>query len=189
MKKIPTLFVRDRSTHLVIPEVTPGCEWVIQGEGIATVKWDGTACLFFKDLMWKRYTLKRGKTAPVQFMYAQEAPDPITGEHPGWVPVVLDDVYHKEALDTYIHEYGSIDDGTYELVGSKVQGNPYGFLYHYLFRHGCPKLKDVPNNYAGLRDKFEKMFGEGIVWHHPDGRMAKLKRRDFNFEWPMKAEE
>ena len=20
---------------------------------------------------------------------------------------------------------------------------------------------------------------EGIVWHHPDGRMAKLKRRDF----------
>jgi hypothetical protein len=21
--------------------------------------------------------------------------------------------------------------------------------------------------------------GEGIVWHHPDGRMAKLKRKDF----------
>jgi hypothetical protein len=20
---------------------------------------------------------------------------------------------------------------------------------------------------------------EGIVWHHPDGRMAKLKKRDF----------
>ena len=39
---------------------------------------------------------------------------------------------------------------------------------------------DVPRDLAGLRawllahPKFE-----GIVWHHPDGRRAKLKYRDF----------
>ena len=26
---------------------------------------------------------------------------------------------------------------------------------------------------------------EGIVWHHPDGRMAKIKRRDFGLSWPI----
>ena len=25
---------------------------------------------------------------------------------------------------------------------------------------------------------------EGIVWHHPNGRMAKVKRRDFGHPWP-----
>ena len=24
---------------------------------------------------------------------------------------------------------------------------------------------------------------EGIVWHHPDGRWAKIKRRDFGLKW------
>ena len=27
---------------------------------------------------------------------------------------------------------------------------------------------------------------EGIVWHHPDGRMAKIKARDFGIQWPPK---
>ena len=26
---------------------------------------------------------------------------------------------------------------------------------------------------------------EGIVWRHPDGRRAKLKRRDFDHPWPL----
>ena len=25
---------------------------------------------------------------------------------------------------------------------------------------------------------------EGIVWHHPDGRMVKIKARDFGLPWP-----
>lgn len=31
MKKIPTLFRRDPDTHLIIPYVQPGCEWVTDG--------------------------------------------------------------------------------------------------------------------------------------------------------------
>jgi hypothetical protein len=26
---------------------------------------------------------------------------------------------------------------------------------------------------------------EGIVWHHEDGRKAKIKRRDFGLRWPL----
>lgn len=36
MRKIPTLFVRDRDTGLVVDVVTPGCEWAFAGEGRAT---------------------------------------------------------------------------------------------------------------------------------------------------------
>lgn len=44
MKKIPTLFEREFSNHKVIsikPIVIPGFEWVLNGEGIATIKFDG----------------------------------------------------------------------------------------------------------------------------------------------------
>jgi len=40
------------------------------------------------------------------------------------------DKYHLEAHHVYF------DDGTYELVGPKVQGNPEKFDKHTLIRHG-----------------------------------------------------
>jgi hypothetical protein len=36
MKKIPTLFQRDETRRYVTDVVTPGCEWVLAGEGRAT---------------------------------------------------------------------------------------------------------------------------------------------------------
>lgn len=39
---------------------------------------------------------------------------------------------------------------------------------------------DVPRDFAGLRDwLLAHPQYEGIVRHHPDGRRAKLKHRDF----------
>lgn len=46
MQKIITLFQRNHETdRLVRDEVTPGAEWVLEGAGWATKKWDGTRCL------------------------------------------------------------------------------------------------------------------------------------------------
>lgn len=45
MKKIPTLFEREFKDHNVInilPKVHPGMKWVLEGEGIATVKYYGS---------------------------------------------------------------------------------------------------------------------------------------------------
>ena len=47
MKKIPTLFKRTYDGPRIkgiTDEVTPGLEWVLAGEGLATVKIDGTCC-------------------------------------------------------------------------------------------------------------------------------------------------
>ena len=46
MRKIISLFQRNYDgDRLVRNEVVPGAEWVVAGEGVATRKWDGTACL------------------------------------------------------------------------------------------------------------------------------------------------
>lgn len=47
MKKIPTLFVRKFDEHhnkTITREVTAGMEWVLAGEGVATIKIDGSCC-------------------------------------------------------------------------------------------------------------------------------------------------
>jgi hypothetical protein len=41
------------------------------------------------------------------------------------------------------------------------------------------ELVAVPRDFDGLARYLDGLGHEGIVWHHPDGRMAKLKVRDF----------
>ena len=67
MKKIPTLFEREFKDHNVIkilPKVHPGMEWVLEGEGIATVKYDGSCCAIIDGEYYKRYDCKKGKVPP-----------------------------------------------------------------------------------------------------------------------------
>ena len=47
MKKIPTLFEREFENHRIVrilPNVSPDLAWVMAGEGVATIKWDGACC-------------------------------------------------------------------------------------------------------------------------------------------------
>lgn len=182
MKKIISLFCRNYETdHKVRDEVVPGAEWVIAGEGVATRKFDGTCCAIIDGELWKRYDAKRGKTPPEGWIPAQE-PDPVTGHHPGWVKVgyTPDSVYHLEAFHRGADSHGwQLRDGTYELCGPQSQGNPEGFDGHILVRHGADVLEDCPRDFAGLRDYLKARDMEGVVWHHPDGRMVKIKKKDF----------
>lgn len=41
MKKIKTVFKIDRETGLATNEVMPGAEWVLEGQGVATLKVEG----------------------------------------------------------------------------------------------------------------------------------------------------
>jgi hypothetical protein len=45
--------------------------------------------------------------------------------------------------------------------------------------HGKEILEDCPSDFVGLREYLSGRDIEGVVWHHPDGRMAKLKGSDF----------
>jgi hypothetical protein len=68
MRKIPTLFRRDPDDlKHVLPEVNPGCEWVLAGEGVATRKFDGTCVRFDGKSWWARREVKPGKVPPAAF--------------------------------------------------------------------------------------------------------------------------
>lgn len=181
MQKIISLFQRNYDgDRLVRDEVVPGAEWVLAGEGLATRKWDGTCCLVRDGKLFKRYDAKRGKNPPSGFEPAQD-PDPVTGHWPGWVPVTSapDDRYHREAFDNRPPDTA---DGTYELIGPKIQGNPENQSAHTLVLHGSVHLPDAPREFNALKLYFANHDIEGIVWHHPDGRMVKIKAKDFGIK-------
>ena len=185
MQKIPSLFKRDyEETRLVYDEVVPGCEWVLAGEGVATVKFDGTACKIKDSRLYKRYEVKKRRQPPSGFI-AADVVDETTGKQPGWVPVGdgPEDKYHREGWDSAMVWI----DGTYELVGPKVQGNPEGMAWHSLILHGSLRLdveypKADPRTFVDIQQFLTTHDIEGIVWWHKDGRKAKIKKRDFGIQ-------
>ncbi len=182
MKKIPTLFRRNpERMSSILPEVTPGCEWVIEGEGQATQKLDGSACMIDQQgRFFKRRTMKRGRMPPREFVHCET--DPNTGKSFGWVPVEESDRYHAEAFKA-LEDKGA---GSYELLGPKIQGNPERRVSHVLVPHSVLQLliTNVPRSFEGLRGWLAGQDIEGVVFHHADGRRAKIKLRDFELARP-----
>ena len=59
MKKISTLYKKDpNDLGRVINEVAPENSWVIEGEGVATQKFDGTATAVIDGKLYRRYDVK-----------------------------------------------------------------------------------------------------------------------------------
>jgi hypothetical protein len=184
MRKIPTVFVRNPDDRrYVLPEVTPGCEWVLAGEGTATAKYDGTCTAFDGEQWWARREVKPGKTPPPN--WEEIDADEVTGKRVGWEPI--EQSPFAKAFSDALDNVRPTTIGTYELIGPKVNGNPHERTTHLLVRHGAVEV-DLPASltFDSLRDALAPYRGndyrdwiEGIVWHHPDGRRAKLKARDF----------
>lgn len=177
MKKIQTVFVIDRTTRRATDQVQ--VQWVADGEGTATIKHDGTSCMIKDGVLHRRLDAKRGRIPPAGWVACEPEPDPVTGHWPGWLPVDADDPacrWHIEAFD------GTLEDGTYELVGPKVQGNRYGLAAHALWRHGSVVV-EVMRTREAILTWLSAHEHEGLVFHHPDGRMAKVRRKDFGIRW------
>ena len=178
MKKIPTIFKRNtENMSEIIDEPNPECLWVFCGEGVATRKYDGTCVKIEKGEYFKRREIQKGKKAPQNFI--EEMTDTNTGKRVGWVPVenTPENKYHLEAYDP------ALPDGTYELVGPKIQGNPENYETHTLVKHSeATRFFDVPKRFKDIADWLVDKDIEGLVFHHPDGRMAKIKKRDFGLK-------
>jgi hypothetical protein len=190
MRKIPTLFMRDftQPRAPITREYHPDVDWVLRGEGIATQKLDGTAALVRDGMLYKRYMLRPGKTPPPTFEAVEH--DEETSKTVGWV-LVSDgpgDRWFIDALQEYpLH---TLPDGTYELIGPKVQGNPENTDLHELVAHN-PFAKApatvrlffyAPTDYDELKAWLTGRDIEGVVWQHHDGRMAKIKLADFGLK-------
>ncbi len=207
MKKMKTVFVVNRETDLATREVRKECDWVLNGEGKATIKFDGTAAMWKDNTLYKRWDRKLTKKwasvakrkqrqgvefTPSEDMFkaipegaipCEENPDVNTFHFPYWIPVDLEapeNAWFKEAM----HDNPDLVDGaTYELIGLKIQDNIYNLDKHKLIKHGSGnKITDLELTFDGIKKWLAQHNVEGIVFHHPDGRKAKIRRKDlFNF--------
>jgi hypothetical protein len=163
VEKIPTLFERDETQRgrPVTPTIKPECQWVERGEGVATRK----NVKVVGGVLHKRQK-------PAEGVYDEASYIPAKRDDPG-------DRYLFEAFDSA----AAWDDGIYEALGPKIQGNPEKYDRHRLVCvvpfDASLVLEDVPRTFAGLKEFLAAEDIEGIVFHHPDGRKAKIKKRDF----------
>ena len=185
MDKIPTVFDRGDDFR-VTGKVREGCEWVLDGEGVPTEKLDGTNV---------RLTVRAGQVVRVEKRRNPSKLQKKKGIVDGWY--VDADEHGPE--DRWIFEavrctdVSNWPDGEHscEAMGPKIQGNTLGLPAAVCvpFNLEIPIFDDVPRSFEGLRDflrERESLYApghpaEGIVFHHPDGRRAKIKRKDYRY--------
>ena len=184
MEKIDTIFKRDpKQKRLVLDEWScMAVAWVFAGEGRATWKWDGTACLARNQMLYRRHKLQEDKKMPMGWIHWSFRTEAKSGH--GWLPCNVRNVadeYHCEAFMDSM----PIPEGTYEMVGPKINKNPYKLAAHVLWPHG-EEILNPPFSvtFEGIKEWLERTPAEGIVFWHIDGRMAKIKARDFGIQWP-----
>lgn len=185
MPKLESPFVRKtiNGEYVVTPEISPGFEWVFNDPTVQAVeKLDGTDVSII---------IENGKVTRI-FNRLNEL------EFFGGSPVI------ECVLHAAERNYLPKEDGQFfgEAMGEKIQANPLKFehrlwvpfsrAFHTLAYHSWHKY---PKTYESIsrwfeKDLFslahrkyaatdEKISAEGIVFTHPDGRMAKLRRNMF----------
>lgn len=169
MRNIPDLFRRDPDDRrFVVAEVAPGQEWVLAGEGRPTRQYAGVLTLFAPAAG----AIESSSPVPeLQSWYI----DAGTDWEPAWqsklaVPM-LAAVRALPASD-------APRPGTHELVGPGVRRNVDRLPGNRLIAHGDAELVDAPRTFDALREWLLARPYKGVVFQHPDGRMAKVRRRD-----------
>jgi hypothetical protein len=183
MEKIPTLFERDEHFH-VVDRPRAECAWVFEGAGVGTEKLDGTNV---------RLTVRSGQLVRVEKRRNPSKAQKAAGIVDGWYVDTVEGAGEDKwilaaAANTDVSGW---PDGEHpcEALGPRVQGNPLGLDDHLCvpFNLAAPTLTEVPRGYDELREFLDALdsryspghVAEGIVFHHPDGRRAKIKRKDF----------
>lgn len=189
MQKIPTIFERDweGDRSRVLDQPVPGTEWVFEGEGVATRKYDGTCVMLDEEgKWWARREVKDGKTPPPGFVSSGH--DHITLKNIGWEPIEQSPFAkffaEAEAAGPEWDANGIFPPGTYELLGPKIQGNPEKAKAHMLIAHETAEETSLPDRtFESIKTFLSETDWEGIVFHHQDGRrLAKIKKRDFGLK-------
>lgn len=183
MEKIPTIFDRDWDGNRgVINKPTPECTWVFKGKGIATEKVDGTNI---------KVKVEDGKITDVWKRRNPNKEQKERGVEPWYEVADISDPQNKHIFKSVDNTDASfLADGEYpcEAYGGKIQGNPLEAEPSIYFFSERPKVFDkFPRDYENIKILVIHLsslvspghWAEGVVFHNPYGRMAKIKRKDF----------
>lgn len=187
MKKIPTIFKSSKLRRgFVLNAINPECQWVFdrdkndQYAGGVLRKYDGLCCMIEDGYLWKRTIVPNGETSPTVWRLIQL--DDINNTTVIWEPVEpftrADEHYMKG-----LRGLATADNGTYELIGPDIKGNPEKVGSVRLMRHDhAPSILLVNRTFEVIRDLLKNTDVYGYVFTHPDGRKAKINRTHFGFD-------
>lgn len=175
MRKIPTIFIRDSKPKCtpVTEEINPECQWVFDGEGIATRKIDGVNVKIVRD------NLDEGS----QEAYIRIKPNTRDYVEAEYEPLLCGMSWKDKYIAAAVNSNEQWNDGIYEAYGEGIRGNPEKVEGYHMVRISPVDMSlaiiDVPRSYRGLMGYLATHDIEGIVFHHRDGRMGKIKTKDF----------
>ncbi|XP_048404815.1 RNA ligase 1 isoform X2 [Stegostoma tigrinum] len=190
---------------------------------IATEKVDGSCCYVtkYKEFTWNLdddfRTVAESWIPAHEVLQVNDRLQPDENGHiPGWVPVekgsksycwhlstvnydaglalVLRPCLEKNLLEITAVPLADLLEQTLELVGTHINGNPYGLgnkrqPVHFLISHGSLQIeKPLMLNLSDLITWFEgspEGKVEGIVWHCANGVLFKLHRHHLGLQWPV----
>lgn len=187
MEKIPTLFERDWKGNRKVIDQLAVTDFDFENAN-ATEKLDGMNV----RITVRNHTVVRveKRRNPSKAQKAEGIKDPwYVDAHEG----AKEDQYLFEA--TANTDFATVPDGEWsaEALGPKIQGNPLQLETHQLYFFSLSEwrnkvtFENVPTDFAGLKEwlpKQKSLLGndcgiEGIVWHHTNGSMCKIKVKDF----------
>jgi len=187
MKKIPTIFMPDlRIPGRVYNAVTPECQWVFDrnenGDPIGSVKrkYDGRCFCIHDSKLWERKDIPNGETLPDLWRLIKC--DDIYQCTRLWEPVDTEDPRNGDAVGA-LRRLCTPDEGTYELIGPLVRGNPENVSMSVFVRHDHVPSYFIPSrNFDSIRLalKFNNVYG--FIFTHPDGRKAKINRTHYGLD-------
>lgn len=190
MKKLPVLFMHEYAggyRQTCINLVRLGYEWVTKGQGVATMKIDGSACAIIDGKFYRRYDT-RGAKPHKDDIPCQTKDQALPDHFPVWRPCGHEqraDKWLWAAYDRAVRDNGgSLPDGTYEAIGLHFQSNKYGLSYDTLVPHGKVVLEDFPRNFDGMKQYLAEHNIEGVVFWKDGEPQCKLRKKDFQFKWP-----
>ena len=186
MKKISTIFDRNwESNRKVNSKLIVDFNFA---EAIATEKLDG---------MNIRLTIRSGTVVRVE---KRRNPNKLQKQagisEPWYVDANEQDSQDKWIFDAVKNtDLSGVIDGEWpaEAIGKNIQGNPLNLDHNQVFLFSLPDwrakitLPDAPVRFDEIMEYLaeqKSLIGndslmEGIVWHHPNGKMVKIKRKDF----------
>jgi len=194
MRWVLDLYIRPGPYHRALSR-NPDCDWVYNDN--SNVKYyeqfDGDPGLVRNGRLYRRFNLISGFPIPVGWLHHSFNPAEIDGR--GWLPVrdsksefkskhITPDTCYMQAFNNVNQD---LEDGTYELIGRTIKGNPYNLKGHRLWNHKAGLLelqlpKDLEEWKAYFTSSDPKM---GVVMKHTDGRLAKIKSNLVGVKWPV----
>lgn len=209
MKKIPTFFTKDKHGRYCIAEINhTKLGWIDDlSKLIPLRKYDGTPVYGNAKGEWfYRRAYKMGTTPPG---FIECDLDYHSKKSWGWLPVDDDYPFKKYFDEALVLKPFDLDiapgsreevyeEGSYELIGPKINGNPEEMSEHRLMPHRrAPQISNIAEIDTEVEDEvlyeiYKKVIGfmpiEGVVFwingnEHMESRpVAKLRKKDFNYD-------